>query len=220
MLNIQHIRSTNTVVFVSGLLLTVRRGHEIFSCFLMLKRWLKVTCTAQSVNCFANFNIFWECRHFLKADKFGLNKSGVRLSTFNIFYSVNHTSVSPSRDDRDKPKQLVRQPSGGELLLPEKSFEHTRQLCQEESSQPLSLPLKEECPPASTRGNFHSPPTQTPLNYLPSPKPLTLLPHPGFHRQDEKACQCWNQKPFLHSVSALSPEQWFANSLQMVIHTE
>ena len=35
------------------------------------------------------FNIFQECRHPFKADGLCLNKSGVRLLTSNIFYSVH-----------------------------------------------------------------------------------------------------------------------------------
>ena len=57
------IRSLDTVVFVSGPLPTVRRGDERSSRLLMLNKWLKATCAAQSVNFIDNFNIFWECRH-------------------------------------------------------------------------------------------------------------------------------------------------------------
>uniref|UniRef100_A0A671X1X1 Uncharacterized protein n=1 Tax=Sparus aurata TaxID=8175 RepID=A0A671X1X1_SPAAU len=85
------VRSLDTVVFVSGPLPTVRRGDERFSRLLMLNRWLKATCAAQSVNFIDNFNIFWERRHLFKADGFCLNKSGVRLLTSNIFYSVLRT---------------------------------------------------------------------------------------------------------------------------------
>ena len=122
-----------------------------------------------------NYNIFWERRHLFKADGFCLNKSGVRLLTFNIFYSVHHTPVSPSKDNRQgKPKQLIRQPSEGELLVPEISFKQTRQLCQEEESLLSSSRPKEECPPVATRENVHSLPT--PTNSLPSPVSLSLSP--------------------------------------------
>ena len=109
----------------------------------MLNRWLKATCTAQLVNFIDNFNIFWERRHLFKADGFCLNKSGVRLLTSNTFYSVHHTPVPPFKDSRrDKPKQLIRQPLEGELLVPEISFEQTSQLSQEEESLLQSLPPK------------------------------------------------------------------------------
>ena len=95
----------------------------------MLKKWLKPTCATQSVNFIDNFNIFWEGRHQLQADGLCLNKSGVKLFTSNIFYSVLHTPVPPSKDSRqDKPKQLIRQPLEGEILVPEMSFEQTSQL--------------------------------------------------------------------------------------------
>ena len=66
----------------------------------MLKRWLKATCAAQTVSFIENFDIFWECRHLFKAYGFCLNKSGVRLLTANMFYSVHHASVPPSKDKR------------------------------------------------------------------------------------------------------------------------
>ena len=169
------VRSLDTVVFVSGPLPTVRRGDERFSRLLMLNRWLKATCAAQSVNFIDNFNIFWERRHLFKADGFCLNKSGVRLLTSNIFYSVHHTPVPPFKDTRqNKLKQLIRQPLEGEILVPEISFEQTSQLCQEEESLLPSSPRKEESPPVATRGNIHSPPT--PTNSPPSPASLSLSP--------------------------------------------
>ena len=166
------VRPLDTVVFFSGPLPTVRRGDERLSRLLMLNRWLKATCTAQSVNFIDNFNIFWERRHLFKADGSCLNKSGVRLLTSNMFYSVHHTPVPPFKDSRrDNPKQLMRQPLEGELLVPEISFEQTSQLCQEEESLLQSLPPKEEYTPVSTRRNIHSPPT--PTNSLPSSASLS-----------------------------------------------
>ncbi|KAK0136994.1 hypothetical protein N1851_026861 [Merluccius polli] len=50
------VRCLNTEVFISGPLPTVRRGDERFSRLLMLNRWLKDTCAAQSVNFIDNFN--------------------------------------------------------------------------------------------------------------------------------------------------------------------
>ncbi|KAK0150005.1 hypothetical protein N1851_009239 [Merluccius polli] len=52
------VRCLNTEVFISGPLPTVRRGDERFSRLLMLNRWLKDTCAAQSVN-------FIDFQHFL-----------------------------------------------------------------------------------------------------------------------------------------------------------
>ncbi|KAK0137854.1 hypothetical protein N1851_025936 [Merluccius polli] len=72
------VRCLNTEVFISGPLPTVRRGDERFSRLLMLNRWLKDTCAAQSVNFIDNFHIFWERRHLFEADGFCLNKSGVQ----------------------------------------------------------------------------------------------------------------------------------------------
>ena len=96
------VRSLDTVVFVSAPLPTVRRGDERFSRLLMLNKWLKATCAAQLVNLIDNFNIFWERRHLFKEDGFCLNKPGIRLLTSNIFYSVHHTSVPPSKDNTNK----------------------------------------------------------------------------------------------------------------------
>ncbi|KAK0135629.1 Uridine-cytidine kinase-like 1 [Merluccius polli] len=75
------VRCLNTEVFISGPLPTVRRGDERFSRLLMLNRWLKDTCAAQSVNFIDNFKNFWERRHLFEADGFCLNKSGVISGT-------------------------------------------------------------------------------------------------------------------------------------------
>ena len=77
------VRSLDTVVFVSAPLPTVRRGDERLSRLLVLNRWLKATCAAQSVNFIDNFNIFWQCRHLFKADGswLGTNMFGVLTLT-------------------------------------------------------------------------------------------------------------------------------------------
>ncbi|KAK0154987.1 Ras and Rab interactor 2 [Merluccius polli] len=72
------VQCLNTEVFISGSLPTVRRGDERFSRLLMLNRWLKDTCAAQSVNFIDNFNIFWERRHLFEADGFCLNNCVLR----------------------------------------------------------------------------------------------------------------------------------------------
>ena len=119
--------------------------------------------------------------------------------------SVNiRASVPPSKDSRqDKPKQLIRQPLEGEILVPEISFEQASQLCQEESLL-LSSPPEEESPPPSRNKREH--PLSTNPNQLSAlssqPQPLPLFPPPGFHGKDEKACQCWTQ-PHTPSKSAL-----------------
>ncbi|KAK0138892.1 hypothetical protein N1851_024565 [Merluccius polli] len=66
--DLRQVRCLNIEVFISGPLPTVRRGDERFSRLLMLNRWLKDTCAAQSVNFIDNFNIFWERRHLFEAD--------------------------------------------------------------------------------------------------------------------------------------------------------
>ncbi|KAK0146187.1 hypothetical protein N1851_014504 [Merluccius polli] len=68
------VRCLNTEVFISGPLPTLWRGDERFSRLLMLNRWLKDTCAAQSVNFIDNFNIFSERRHLFEAHGFCLNK--------------------------------------------------------------------------------------------------------------------------------------------------
>ncbi|KAK0139533.1 hypothetical protein N1851_023592 [Merluccius polli] len=110
------VRCLNTEVFISGPLPTVRRGDERFSRLLMLNRWLKDTCAAQSVNFIDNFNIFWERRHLFEADGFCLNKSGVQLLSYNIFDFLRRSPAAPAKDKRRDPKQQIRQPSGEKLL--------------------------------------------------------------------------------------------------------
>uniref|UniRef100_A0A3P8RR90 OSK domain-containing protein n=1 Tax=Amphiprion percula TaxID=161767 RepID=A0A3P8RR90_AMPPE len=82
------VRGLKPVVYVSGPLPTVRRGDERFSRLMLLNRWLKATCAAQSINFIDNFNIFWERRHLFKANGIFLNRSGLLLLCSNIFYSV------------------------------------------------------------------------------------------------------------------------------------
>ncbi|KAK0156365.1 CDK5 regulatory subunit-associated protein 1 [Merluccius polli] len=77
------VRCLNTEVSISGPLPTVRRGDERFSRLLMLNRWLKDTCAAQSVNFIDNFNIFWERRHLFEADGFCLNKDKAEQTIWN-----------------------------------------------------------------------------------------------------------------------------------------
>ncbi|KAK0136925.1 hypothetical protein N1851_026895 [Merluccius polli] len=89
------VRCLNTEVFISRPLPTVRRGDERFSRLLMLNRWLKDTCAAQSVNFIDNFKIFWERRHLFEADGFCLNKSGVQLLSYNIFDFLCQPPAAP-----------------------------------------------------------------------------------------------------------------------------
>ena len=89
------VRCLNTEVFISGPLPTVWRGDERISRLLMLNRWLKDTCAAQSVNFIDNFNIFWERRHLFEADGFCLNKSGVQLLSLTHFLFFASVTSSP-----------------------------------------------------------------------------------------------------------------------------
>ncbi|KAK0133164.1 hypothetical protein N1851_031450 [Merluccius polli] len=153
------VRCLNTEVFISGPLPTVRRGDERFSRLLMLNRWLKDTCAAQSVNFIDNFNIFWERRHLFEADGFCLNKSGVQLLSYNIFDFLRRSPAAPAKDKRrDNPKQQIRQPSGQKLLLPEIRSDHEGQHTEREALTSSSLPQHKESPPAPTTQQEESPP--------------------------------------------------------------
>ncbi|KAK0131399.1 hypothetical protein N1851_033892 [Merluccius polli] len=153
------VRCLNTELFISGPLPTVRRGDERFSRLLMLNRWLKGTCAAQSVNFIDNFNIFWERRHLFEADGFCLNKSGVQLLSYNIFDFLRRSPAAPAKDKRrDNPKQQIRQPSGQKLLLPEIRSDHEGQHTEREALTSSSLPQHEESPPAPTTQQEESPP--------------------------------------------------------------
>ncbi|KAK0143490.1 hypothetical protein N1851_018402 [Merluccius polli] len=147
------VRCLNTEVFISGPLPTVRRGDERFSRLLMLNRWLKETCAAQSVNFIDNFNIVWERRHLFEADGFCLN-------------------------NRDNPKQQIRQPSGEKLLPPEIRSDHEGQHTEREALTSSSLPQHEESPPAPTTQHEESPPTPT-GGVSPSPNNPTGGVSPG-----------------------------------------
>ncbi|KAK0151164.1 hypothetical protein N1851_007738 [Merluccius polli] len=156
------VRCLNTEVFISGPLPTVRRGDERFSRLLMLNRWLKATCAAQSVNFIDNFNIFWERRHLFEADGFYLNKSGVQLLSYNIFVFLRRSPAAPAKDKRqDNPKQQIRQPSGQNLLPPEIRSDHEGQHTEREVLTSSSLPQHEELPPAPTTQHEESPPAPT-----------------------------------------------------------
>ncbi|KAK0143948.1 hypothetical protein N1851_017728 [Merluccius polli] len=153
------VRCLNTELSISGPLPTVRRGDERFSRLLMLNRWLKDTCAAQSVNFIDNFNIFWERRHLFEADGFCLNKSGAELLSYNIFDFLRRSAAAPAKDKRrDNPKQQIRQPSGQKLLLPEIRSEHEGQHTEREALTSSSLPQHEESPPAPPTQQEESPP--------------------------------------------------------------
>ncbi|KAK0145332.1 hypothetical protein N1851_009220 [Merluccius polli] len=156
------VRCLNTEVFISGPLPTVRRGDERFSRLLMLNRWLKDTCAAQSVNFIDNFKNFWERRHLFEADGFCLNKSGVQLLSYNIFDFLRQSPAAPAKDKRrDNPKQQIRQPSGEKLLPPEIRIDHEGQHTEREALTSSSLPQHEEFPPAPTAQHEESPPAPT-----------------------------------------------------------
>lgn len=171
------VRRLNTQVFISGPLPTVRRGAERFSRLMMLNRWLKDTCAAQSINFINNFKIFWERRHLFKANGFYLNKAGVQLLSANIFSYVLLTPEIHAKDKRqNKEKQLIKRHSGEELLVPEISIDHGRRQTKIDAP-PSSLPSsqQEKYPPAPKEHSQPSPP-QTPTN--PSFSPLSLASPP------------------------------------------
>ena len=165
----------------------------------MLNRWLKDTCASQSVNFIDNFNIFWECRHLFEADGFCLNKSGVQLLSYNIFYFLRQPPAAPAKDKRqDNPKQQIRQPSGEKLLPPEMRIDHKGQHTEREALKSSSLPQHEEFPqpqqpnmrslPQPQQPNRRSlPQPQQPNKWsLPQPHQETPNfhppgPHPAFH---------------------------------------
>ncbi|KAK0134691.1 hypothetical protein N1851_029707 [Merluccius polli] len=156
------VRCLNTEVFISGPQPTVRRGDERFSRLLMLNRWLKDTCAAQSVNFIDNFNMFWERRHLFEADGFCLNKSGVQLFGYNIFDFLRQSPAAPAKDKRrDNPTQQIRQPSGEKLLPPEIRIDHEGQHTEREALTTSSLPQHEEFPPGPTAQHEESPPAPT-----------------------------------------------------------
>ncbi|KAK0150571.1 hypothetical protein N1851_008323 [Merluccius polli] len=168
------VRCLNTDVFISGPLPTVRQGDERFSRLLMLNRWLKDTCAAQSVNFIDNFNIFWERRHLFEADGFCLNKSGVQLLSYNIFDFLRRSPAAPAKDKRrDNPKQQIRQPSGQKLLPPEIRSDHEGQHTEREVLTSSSLPQHEELPPAPTTQHEESPPAPTTQQEESPPAPTT-----------------------------------------------
>ncbi|KAK0147117.1 hypothetical protein N1851_013541 [Merluccius polli] len=151
------VRCLNTEVFISGPLPTVRQGDERFSRLLMLNRWLKDTCAAQSVNFIDNFNIFWERRHLFEADGFCLNKSGAQLLSYNIFDFLRQSPAAPAKDKRrDNPKQNPEK-----LLPPEIRIDHEGQHTEREALTSSSLPQHEEFPPAPTAQHEESPPAPT-----------------------------------------------------------
>ncbi|KAK0131515.1 hypothetical protein N1851_033772 [Merluccius polli] len=161
------VRCLNTEVFI------IRRGDERFSRLLMLNRWLKDTCAAQSVNFIDNFNIFGERRHLFEADGFCLNKSGVQLLSYNIFDFLHRSPAAPAKDKRrDNPKQ-IRQPSGEKLLPPEIRSDHEGQHTEREALTSSSLPQHEEFPPAPTTQQEESPPARTTQQEESTPAPTT-----------------------------------------------
>ncbi|CAI5677953.1 unnamed protein product [Oreochromis niloticus] len=87
------VNSLNAAVFISGPVPPVRGGDERFSRLFALNKWLISACTDHSVHFINNFNIFWERRHLFKANGFNFNKSGVKLFTSNLFYSIRHPCV-------------------------------------------------------------------------------------------------------------------------------
>uniref|UniRef100_A0A3P8PJ56 SGNH hydrolase-type esterase domain-containing protein n=1 Tax=Astatotilapia calliptera TaxID=8154 RepID=A0A3P8PJ56_ASTCA len=91
------VNSLNAAVFISGPVPPVRGGDERFSRLFTLNKWLISACADHSVHFINNFNIFWERRHLFKANGFNFNKSGVKLFTSNLFYSILTVELFSSR---------------------------------------------------------------------------------------------------------------------------
>lgn len=154
------VNSLNAAVFISGPVPPVRGGDERFSRLFTLNKWLISACADHSVHFIDNFNIFWERRHLFKANGFNFNKSGVKLFTSNLFYSICHPSVLGAKAEINeelshKEEQTVLQeqtkPSRNleeELHLPPpgKSLRKERHLRQEEARRgvPICLQLSQQ----------------------------------------------------------------------------
>lgn len=169
------VNSLNAAVFISGPVPPVRGGDERFSRLFTLNKWLISACADHSVHFIDNFNIFWECRHLFKANGFNFNKSGVKLFTSNLFYSIRHPSVLGAKAEINeelshKEEQTVLQeqtkPSRNleeELHLPPpgKSLRKERHLRQEEARRgvPICLQLSQQHQrPGQGTTTFPSPP--------------------------------------------------------------
>ncbi|KAK0144576.1 hypothetical protein N1851_017029 [Merluccius polli] len=206
------VRCLNTEVFISGPLPTVRRGDERFSRLLMLNRWLKDTCAAQSVNFIDNFNFFWERRHLFEADGFCLNKSGVQLLSYNIFDFLRRSPAAPAKDKRrDNPKQQIRQPSGQKLLLPEIRSDQEGQDTEREVLTSSPLPQHEELPPAPTTQHEESPPAQQ-VESPPAPPGDSQLSPTGTPSMEPVSCHNYRilaLNPSSLSFSPRSPDSPF-----------
>ncbi|CAI5657641.1 unnamed protein product [Oreochromis niloticus] len=180
------VNSLNAAVFISGPVPPVRGGDERFSRLFALNKWLISACTDHSVHFINNFNIFWERRHLFKANGFNFNKSGVKLFTSNLFYSIRHPSVLGAKAEINeelshKKEQTVLQeqtkPSRNleeELHLPPpgKSLRKERHLRQEEGSLFASNSLNNTND--QDQGPRPSPVPQTPDR--PSPSSPSLSP--------------------------------------------
>ncbi|CAI5677846.1 unnamed protein product [Oreochromis niloticus] len=187
------VNSLNAAVFISGPVPPVRGGDERFIRLFALNKWLISACTDHSVHFINNFNIFWERRHLFKANGFNFNKSGVKLFTSNLFYSIRHPSVLGAKAEINeelshKEEQTVLQeqtkPSRNleeELHLPPpgKSLRKERHLRQEEGSLFASNSLNNTND--QDQGPRPSPVPQTPDRSSPSSPSLSpSSPHLKF----------------------------------------
>ncbi|CAI5671392.1 unnamed protein product [Oreochromis niloticus] len=142
------VNSLNAAVFISGPVPPIRGGDERFSRLFALNKWLVSACTDDSVHFINNFNIFWERRHLFKANGFNFNKSGVKLFTSNLFYSIRHPSVLGAKAEineelshkeeqtvlREQTKPCRNLEEELHLPPPGKSLRKERHLRQEEGS--------------------------------------------------------------------------------------
>ncbi|KAK9521502.1 hypothetical protein VZT92_021299 [Zoarces viviparus] len=173
------VSSVKAEVFISGPLPPVRGGDEGFSRLFALNQWLSTACTDHAVHFINNFYLFWERRHLFNAHGVCLNKSGVKLFTSNLFFSLRHPSVPTAKDKRqeESKQEITTQHRHGDLagriLLPSdnQKEESPTSSSGTASDLPLSPPFRDEesLPPFPA-------PTSTPQTQRWSLSSLTLSP--------------------------------------------
>ncbi|KAK9513151.1 hypothetical protein VZT92_026712 [Zoarces viviparus] len=167
------VSSVKAEVFISGPLPPVRGGDEGFSRLFALNQWLSTACTDHAVHFINNFYLFWECRHLFKAHGVCLNKSGVKLFTSNLFFSLRHPSVPTAKDKRqeESKQEITTQHRHGDLAgripLPSdnQKEESPTSSSGTASDLPLSPPFRDDLP--------LSPPFQDEESLPPFPAPTS-----------------------------------------------
>ncbi|CAJ1085741.1 unnamed protein product [Xyrichtys novacula] len=203
------VSSLNAQVFISGPLPPIKRGDMRFSRLFALNRWLSTACT--KVNFIDNFRLFWDRRHYFRADGLSLNKAGVKLFTSNLYHSLRHPSVKDKRQeakrheikhhglDRETPRAPPRTKSFGSsqkeesvLLLPPLFLEDPPCSSKEEESL---LPV---CPPTEEDVPCQTSPIASSSLGTPSPS-SSLLDFPAELRELENAGVRLSGTPLHHS---------------------